>query len=244
MYQVAICEDEQVFSDAHENICRTVLTKLSVEYQISVFASGEDFFATFDDQHKRYDLILLDIEMKGIYGIELAKLIRRADENVDIVFITSHAKYALQGYDVSAFHYLIKPVDTLKLESLIAMAYTKKHVDDVFVVKSGDQHIRIPIKDIVYLETDGRQVAVYLIERRKDSLSDRKVYYSGKLSELLNELPKGLFVRCHQAYAIHIKNARELTRKSVLTVDKKEVPVSRTYLDETRTAFMRQMGSR
>lgn len=233
MYEVAICEDEKIFSDAHEKICHEILDKLNIDFHISVFNNSTDFLRAYSGAQKRYNLILLDIVMDGTNGIELAKRIRESDEEASIIFVTSSSDYALQGYDVKALHYLMKPVDITQLERLIMADYHNKFQYNYFIFKSGSQNIRIPLKDIISLETTGRRVEI--------TLSDRTHFYSGKLIELLSELPAERFVRCHQAFAVNIDNIRELTRQSAIAVNGKEIPVSRTFLKDVQQAFLRQM---
>ena len=235
MFQLALCEDKPVFSNAQKEACRKILEAQSIEHEISVFANGTDFISAFIDQKRRFDMILLDIVMDGVDGIELARMIRQHDKDAAIVFITSYDKFAILGYDVKALHYLMKPVDTQKLENLIKSVYTEKYVINVLTIKYGEQHIRVPIREIVCLETTGRRVEV--------SLMDGIVYYSGKLTDILGELPKGLFIRCHQAFAINIENIRELNRRCAIAVNGKEIPVSRTFWNNTKTAFLKQLDA-
>ena len=211
------------------------MQKLNIEHQISTFDKSMDFLAAVTDHRQRYDLILLDIVMDEIDGIELARRIRKTDNDADIIFITANQEYALRGYDVNALHYLLKPVDTAKLEALIKTAHAKKFQDSVIVVKSGNRHFRIPIGTIVSLETVGRHV--------KLSLTDKEIECPGKLVDILSELPCGQFIRCHQAFAVNVDNVRTLSRKTAVATNGKEIPVSRTYLDDTRKAVMRRMGA-
>lgn len=233
MLRIALCEDEKIFSETQEQICRDILQKLNIEYSIAVFESGEDFFAAFSEGGRRFDLILLDIVMGGMNGMELAGKIRETDRETDIVFITSSSEYSLQGYDVGALHYLMKPVDEGKLESLIAKTYKDKFHDNYFILKTGAQSQRIPIKNIISLETVARKVEI--------TLTDGKLYYSGKLTDLLDELQGGGFVRCHQAFAVNIKNIRELNRHDAVAVNGKVIPISRPYLKDIQTAFLINM---
>ena len=230
MYKVALCEDEQVFSDAQEKACRAVLDKLNIEHQIDLYASGEDFLAAFTERQKRYDLILLDIIMDGMNGMELARTIRESDREAEIIFITSSREYVFEGYDVNALHYLIKPLDEPALERLIRAAYTDNFQDSFFVFKSGGLNQRVAVKDIVSLETVGRKVEIILV--------DSTLHYSGKLTELLKELPQGCFVRCHQAFAVNIGNIRELTRFEAIAQNGKKIPISRAYLKDVQKAFL------
>jgi DNA-binding LytR/AlgR family response regulator len=233
MYKVAICEDEEVFSKEHERICREILEKHGIEYDISVFPNGKAFFSVFPKHENQFDLILLDIVMDGLNGIEIARKIREADKNVVIIFITSNKDYALQGYEVNALNYLMKPIDKSVLEKMIIQAYNEKFSDRVIVIKMGEQHFRIPINDIVYLETSGRRVTV--------TTFDKTIYYSGKLTDLLLELPKDRFVRCHQAFAVNVNNIRELNRKDAVAITGRIIPVSRTFMNDTKNAFLRYL---
>jgi DNA-binding LytR/AlgR family response regulator len=235
MYQIAICEDEQVFSEEHEKACRAIFDKLNTKCKTSVFPSGEEFLVSFEQHGMQYDLILLDIGMDGIDGMTLARKIRQANEDVDIVFITSNQAYISQGYDVKALHYLMKPVDMQKLERLIIEAYKKKFDDNVYIIKSGEQSIRVPVKDIVYLETEKRKVNIL-------RLNGNSLEYSGKLKDILCGLSEWPIIRCHESFAINITNIRELiTRQKAIAVNGTEIPISRKYWDDVKDAFMRQM---
>lgn len=233
MYQVAICEDEKIFLKAQEKLCRDIFNKLNIEYHISIFDNSTGFLKAYSGIQKRYNLILLDIIMDGTNGMELAKTIRKSDKEATIIFITSCKDYALQGYDVKALHYLLKPVDSARLERLIVSDYQKKFQNNFFRFKSGTQNLRIPINDIISLETVGRRVEI--------TLPDKTYYYSGKLTDLLAELPRNQFVRCHQAFAVNIDNVRELTRQDAVTVTDKTIPVSRTFMKAVQHAFLKQM---
>lgn len=233
MYNIAICEDEKLFSETHEKICRDIFSKLNIACHISVFNNSAGFLKASGGGHKHYNLILLDIVMEGINGIELAKKIRESDDEATIIFITSSRDYALQGYDVKALHYLMKPADSAQLERLILADYKTKFQSNFLIIKSGTQNLRIPTNDIISMETVGRRVEI--------TLPDKTHYYSGKLTELLAQLPSERFVRCHQAFAVNIDNIRELARQDAITITGKTIPVSRTYIKDVQQAFLRQM---
>ena len=233
MYRVALCEDEKIFRDEHERICRDIFMKLNIEHKISVFASSGDFSAAFSGERKRYDLLLLDILMDGMNGMELARAVRETDKDAVIIFITSSREFVFEGYDVNAFHYLIKPIDAVVLERLIKAAYNEKFQSSFFVFKSGAQNIRVPVEDIIALETAGRRVEV--------TLPDKTLHYPGKLTELLAELPKGCFARCHQSFAVNVANIRELTRFEAISINGKKIPISRPFMKDLQRLFLIHM---
>ena len=231
MYKVALCEDEQIFSNAQQQICRVILDKLNIEYQISLFASGEDFLTDCSGGQKQYDLILLDIMMDGIDGMALARKIRETDKNAVIIFVTSSPEYALQGYDVNALHYLVKPLDGSVLERLITSDYQKRFQAETLVVRSGTKNLKVLIKDIICLETVGRKVEITSL--------NGVMTVAGKLSDFLESHNR--LIRCHKGFAVNIANIRELRQTEMIAVNEKKIPVSRTYVKDVRRMFFRRM---
>ena len=175
----------------------------------------------------------MDIIMDGMTGMELARTIRETDQDAVIIFITSSREYVFEGYDVNALHYLTKPVDADVLERLIQAAYRDRFQNNYLVFKSGAQSRRIAVKDIVLLETKGRTVEI--------TLPDKTVHYPGKLIELLEDLPKRYFVRCHQSFVINVGNIQELTRFDAIAVNGMKIPISRAYLKEVQQVFLSNM---
>jgi DNA-binding LytR/AlgR family response regulator len=169
--------------------------------------------------------------MDGTNGVELARNIRGHDSDAAIIFITSNSDFALEGYDVNALHYLLKPLNANLLEQLIASDYQRRFQRNHLVFKSGAQTLRIPVKDVIYLETVGRRVELTLV--------DRAVEYPGKLSDFLECGER--FVRCHKAFAVNIDNVQSLTRTDAIAVNGKAVPVSRTYIKDVQKALLRHI---
>lgn len=234
VYKIALCEDESLYSNEQKNLCAAILDKFDINYQIEVFDSGKEFVHAFVQEQKRYDLLLLDIVMDKPDGLELAHIVRQHDKDAAIIFITSNPDFAMQGYDVNALHYLMKPVDRAVLERLILSDYHNRFKLSFFVFESGEKKIRVPLKNIVYMETVGRRVYVTLLEGT--------VYYTGKLTALLEKLPKEMFVRCHQSFAVNNRNILEINRRNAITVNGMTIPVSRSYLKDVQKAFLKYLN--
>lgn len=114
MIRIAICEDEQIMSARLSDWVSSILDKHFIEYRIETCQNGCALLA-----REPYDLLLLDIEMEPMNGLELAGKLRERGDESRLVFITAHAQYAVDAYDVHPFHYLIKPVDVEKLEQIL-----------------------------------------------------------------------------------------------------------------------------
>lgn len=230
MYRILICEDEAVFRQEQEAICRSVCDEWNIEYEISAFESGRDFMTAYADG-ARYDLLLLDIVMDGPNGMELARSLRRKGSDASIVFVTSDPGYAIEGYDVGALHYLMKPLDPKALGRVITEDYKRRFSQRYLFVKSGTQNLRLPLKEIICMETTGRHVKI--------TMQNGEVETSSKLTELLEFLPKQQFCRCHVGFVINLCNIQTLSRTDAAAVNGKIIPVSRRYLKEVEKAFLK-----
>lgn len=232
MYRIAICEDEAVFRDEQEAACRRICNELRMEYEITVFETGIAFMAAYSDG-AQFDLLLLDIMMDGLSGMELARRLRGLGSGAAIVFITSNPGYAIEGYDVGALHYLMKPLDSGALGKIIATDYKRRFSRSCLFVKSGTQNLRLTLKDIICLETVGRRVKITTLQGEIDT--------SAKLVDLLEYLPKELFCRCHVGYVVNLSSIKTLSRTDAVAVNGKVIPVSRAYLKDVEKAFLKQI---
>ncbi|HBF5972103.1 TPA: response regulator, partial [Clostridioides difficile] len=107
MIKIAICEDEKEQQELLKRYINQIFDALSVKCRLEVFNSGEELLEGYS---KDTDVLLLDIQMGQINGIDTARKVRVLDDKVEIIFITALIEYALEGYEVRAYRYLIKPV--------------------------------------------------------------------------------------------------------------------------------------
>lgn len=114
MIRVAVCEDEEVLLNQLENWVRVILDRHSIQSHIESYVNSSALLA-----RDAFDILLLDIEMKPLSGMELAKKLRVRGDESKLIFITAYPQYAVEAYDVQAFHYLVKPVDIERLEKVL-----------------------------------------------------------------------------------------------------------------------------
>ena len=122
--KIAICDDEQKQIEYITALVTLWSAKEGHSCEIRAFESAEAFLFEYEDD-KAYDILLLDVEMKNITGIELAKRIRKDNNRAEIVFITSHFEFVGEGYEVDALHYLVKPISEDKLSQVLTKAAEK-----------------------------------------------------------------------------------------------------------------------
>ena len=108
MIKVAICDDEEKAVALHEQIVRKCLQSEGVGYEITTYTQSRNLIYDITDDGFFYDLILLDIEMPGISGMEIPQQLKGFLPNVRIIFVTSHTEYAIDAFELSIFRYVPK----------------------------------------------------------------------------------------------------------------------------------------
>lgn len=227
-YKVAICDDEQ---DQLERIASAVSAwsmQSGHACDIAAFSSAEAFLFAYEDD-KAYDVLLLDVEMKGISGITLAKQIRKSDSRIEIIFITSHFEFIGEGYEVDALHYLIKPLSGDKLMQVLNRAVEKLSVEPPSVVISCEgEMVKIFETDILYVES----FLHYILIRTRNTEYRIKESISAFERKLSDD-----FYRAHRSYLVSLKHITRISRTSV-TVGGTELPLSRGKYNDINRAFI------
>lgn len=230
--KIAICDDE---SSLREYLAETVLAwakKNRHLVELLSYVDAKAFLFAYG-QEKDFDLLLLDVEMPGMSGIALAKEIRQENRAVQIIFITGYYEYFSDGFDVSALHYLIKPVDAGKLYPVLDravdnLAYRERAV----LVSTADGEFKIPQADIWYIEAENVHVIVHTAGgdyRMRIALA--------KFSAQLDET----FFKVHRSFVVNLKYIKRITRTEITMVNGDTVPISRGMYDAVHAAVIKYL---
>lgn len=223
--KIAICDDESIF----QKHLKTMLEEYyhSLDVLIVPYSSGEELLKEIADN--KYDLVFLDIEMKGLDGLETAKRIHSIHTDLPIIFLTSHTELAMEGYEVQAFRFLAKPVETKKLqEALHAFKMTLQQDNKVMIVEDGMNRY-LSCRDIRYIKSEN--VYLQIVTKQGPHLVRKK------LKEQLEELPKDTFMLVHRSYIVNLNEVVSFNGSAILLKDGFQIPVSRG----NREAFKLQM---
>lgn len=182
------------------------------------------------------DALILDVEMPGIDGMTLAQHIREQNSRIEIVFVSSHAEFALRGYNVRAADYLCKPVQNVKLYSVldyIQKRLTYKDGDLVISLKRGTGVDKYYCSDILYIKAKLHGIEVITAEKTQE--------YNISISDVQNLLPENVFVRCHRSYIVNIKKVIEIESKlhfKLHLVSGDTLDIGRAYFEKTKNALL------
>lgn len=205
--RIGICDDERKIQE----LLGEKVRQLYPQAELFFYNSGEELL----EAGEWPQILLLDIQMPGPNGMEIARCLRKQDRGMILIFVTALEDYVFQAFDVGAFHYLVKPFSDAKLKEVLSGAveqYRKleelrreaasKQTENSILVKSGGCHTRIFWKDIIYAEVFNRKVTIH--SREGD------VEYYGRLGDLEKQLGED-FYRSHRAYLVHFKYVEKYT---------------------------------
>lgn len=211
MRKIAICDDSKLDRQLLKVVIQTYFENNEEEFKIFEYESGDNLLADIEEGYIEVELLFLDIIMSGTNGMEIARKLRDIPFKAPIVFLTAHADYAVESYEVRAAGYLLKPYDTNKLTTLLD-EILQRSVQKRIAVKVKRQHRYLEINDIMYVESDKHVLNIHL----KD---DRVIQTTEKLNELEKTINSKRFIRCHQSYLVNMDYIKDAKTDFILIND-------------------------
>lgn len=232
--KIAICDDEIEFVDAICPLLEQWAERNAVNLALYRFTNGDDLIDAH--LHNCMDLIILDVIMPLMSGMDTARELRMDEQTVPIIFLTSSKEFAVDSYDVNAFHYLIKPVDERKLFHILdEFLETISLSQNFFIAQTNKGFCKIVIEDVTYLEAQNKQVLVYLSSGR--TIIIRELF--SKCEEIFS-LKNGFF-RCHRSYIINLDNIRQFSKKDIVMNNNTVIPISRNNFNTFKETYFNYM---
>ena len=185
-------------------------------------------------QTEQPDLLFLDIEMPGKGGMETDHGLRDANLKMLIIFVTAYPDYVFQGYEVQAFHYILKPYQETKLRDVLDRALTELNAlaEQYYLIEQKSQTLRLNLRSVCYFKSEKRTIYAF-------SKQNHETSFYGKLEEVSAEMPS-FFQRIHNRYLVNLNYVTKLDKNTCIC-NGEELPVSRAYKQELSVAFARMM---
>ena len=227
IFQCLIVDDEPVARE----ILETHLIKLNTVKIVASCKNAMEAFAFINSQ--KIDLIFLDINMPDISGLSFAKSINK---NIKIIFTTAYREYAVDGFDLQAVDYLLKPISFERLlQAINKYSDENNHINtekneeivneqsDFIFVRSDRKMIKVNFADIKYIESLSDYIKIHF--------ADKTIITRETITSIEVKLPKKDFIRIHRSYIISISKI-DLFTNEYIEIGKNVVPISRTYKTE------------
>lgn len=243
IFKLAIIEDEQ---DAMDNILEFLKQYESdkkIEFAYFTYQNAFQFLSDF--KMNEFHIVFMDINMPGINGMEAAKEMREKDKDVCLIFVTDLAQYAIKGYEVEAYDFIVKPINfdhlSLKLNRVIPLIEKKSNYEtasqkQIYIPKGNNKNglILIP-SNVKYIDVSGHNTIVHL--------TDEEIKVNMSLNKLEKLLPD-CFFRCNHCYIVNLKYVTRITRYECEMATGEKLSVSRPRKKEFREALMKYLGDK
>ncbi len=222
--QCIIVDDEPIAREILENHIQRI-------YSLKVVATCKNAMEAFNEiNSKKVDLIFLDINMPEISGLSFAKSINK---NIKVIFTTAYREYAVDGFDLQAVDYLLKPISFERLLQAVnkfldenISVYTEppfsiiQEKSDFIFVRSDRKMIKINFSDINYIESLSDYIKIHIV--------NKTIVTRETITNIEAKLPQKDFIRIHRSFIVSIPKIDSFTNEFI-EVNKKAIPISRSY---------------
>ena len=218
-YKIAVCDDESVICRTIYGMIKDISKLIDIRFETDCFSSGEELC----DEMKSnpYDLIFLDIELPRMNGVAVGKYIRESlnNETVQIAYISSKQQYAMELFESRPINFLIKPITSEKILTIIEKLLKLHAVDtQIFKFKVRQEFIKLPMSEIIYLSSSGRTVTLVSL--------DKSYTFYGTLEDIYNEIKNRHFLYIHKSFIVNYRYVRQYEYEQVTLLDGTVLPIS------------------
>ncbi|MRN56374.1 LytR/AlgR family response regulator transcription factor [Paenibacillus monticola] len=241
MYRVAIVDDEENQRKLVKNMLITLSIKTNIDFEFELFDSGEQLVSHYENHKTPFHILILDVEMNGINGIQTARRIRSLN-NLDeqIVFLTSYPEYMVESFDVITFQYLIKPIAPPILEEkMIKLFQYFQALDKKFmIIKSAYEEVVLRYDDIIGIEA----AKSLTIKSKLNFITTNQIYESkGIISDYALALKDYNFLQIHRSVIINLIHVKKFASGAVLMSNGMEFPIGRSKIKEVKDFYTKFM---
>ena len=224
--KIAICED----SPEDQKILLDILASASIENTATVFSSGEELLKNYEPL--TYDLLLSDIYMTGMSGVETITRIREMDSDIPVAFVTSSPDHTLESYRLSVLKYIEKPYKASDIDAILRLAQMSRDSAPALIIVHNGSEQRIRFTKILYLEQQNHHINLYMQNNQQLSVYE-------KLSTLIPQLEREGFYSPHKSYYVNLNYIKSIDTelKCFLMADGGRVPIRRESMSAARKAL-------
>ncbi len=230
MLKIAVCDDDKVTCELLIDLIRGMVSGAALTH----FTSGEALLTAGGS----YDILLLDIQMNGMSGIDVAKQLRQKEQRTTIVFITGLEGHMQDAFDVNAFHYLVKPITKERFREVLGKAIREQEhfraQAPFLLIKVESTTKKVLLDQILYIDCFNKKLTIH-------SASESFSYY-GKMEHIEQQLGRTFF-RCHRSIIISLEQVVGYNAQSVTLMNGTILPMAKPKYATFVKAYLRYVTS-
>lgn len=229
MINIAICDDNKEVKNKIVEVLNKFFVMNNIKFRYHLFENYKELMKGYKEE--KYNAVILDVAVKNGDGIEIAKELKKTDKSLEVIFISESQEYVFDAFDIDAFNYLLKPIDSEKLIKVVDKLVDKlgllKNSSKYYVVKKSSSTRLINIRDIIFISVKNRIITIHC--------KNENISFYGKIEDVLEEINKLSsfeFIKTHRSYIINPFFVKKIEKITITLDGDIKIPVSRVKFKE------------
>ena len=230
---IAICDDEINILENIRNKVLDIAGERKIEVDIFTYSETRRAVNVLCSKEENFDILLLDIDMPILSGLEMAKLVRKYRENIILIFMSAHEQYVFESIEYTPFRYIRKSriSEELPLAMTAAFARLENEKDGGIVVKAEDGEIRLYRSQIMYYEMQERRINIHLN-------NGKNLIIWKTIKELTEEINDEKFIKLHSGCVVNVKYINGFSKCDVTLDNGEKLIVSRRRVKDVKSQLL------
>ena len=230
--RLVVCDDDKMALETLRKICEKISADNGIDIRIHEYTSGSDLMFDLEDPkfHSLLDILLLDIHMPGLSGVDVAKEVRKVGYNGVIIFVTGSEEHYKDAFDVGALHYITKGESISRFQEIFlkAIDQSKENRNKEIVLFGWGELIKLKVKNIEYFEIRNKILYVFC--------DNTEYRIQGSLDGIERQLINSGFQRIHRSCLISLQHLKNISFQQVVMTNGTILPVGRKYYNGLKEA--------
>lgn len=228
---IAICDDNPKIIGQIETLLISFFEHDLNQFNYEAFLSGESLVDHLTKEESSFQIYLLDVEMKSLDGFEVARFIREKDQQAIIIFITSHVEWMPEAFEVNAFHYLIKPIDELKVKQVLTKAMEQLSLRKMILQFTIQKKVyTVYLGEVEYFESMKRKMIIHL-------KNGEEYEYYGTMKEVIDKVSTQLFTQIHHSFVINMDYVQMKSGETIVLQSGREIAITKKFHQSFQSAY-------
>lgn len=228
---IAICDDNPKIIGQIETLLLSFFEHDLNQFNYEAFLSGESLVDHLTKEESSFQIYLLDVEMKSLDGFEVARFIREGDQQAIIIFITSHVEWMPEAFEVNAFHYLIKPIDELKVKQVLTKAMEQLSLRKMILQFTIQKKVyTVYLGEVEYFESMKRKMIIHL-------KNGEEYEYYGTMKEVIDKVSTQLFTQVHHSFVVNMDYVQMKSGETIVLQSGREIAITKKFHQSFQSAY-------